>query len=66
MFALSRLEFSLVAVIGGALGGPEIGAEFVTDDLDVRRARYRVLQVKPDVVELTRVGWVDPPPRHGT
>lgn len=55
MFRLPIRE--LMGVPGVSLP-PRQGAEFDTDALDVRRARYRILRVTAEEAELTRVGFL--------
>jgi hypothetical protein len=40
----------------------EMGAEFETDQLELLVARFRVIDVTPAGVRVTRVSWSTPPP----
>jgi hypothetical protein len=62
MFRITAKELTVLMALSIT---PEAGFEFETDRLDVRAARYRVLQVDQDQLQITRTDWLREPELSG-
>jgi hypothetical protein len=62
MFRITAKELTVLMALSIT---PEAGFEFETDRLDVRAARYRVLQVDQDQLQITRTDWLPEPGLSG-